>query len=74
MGLGGFISHVGSFNQQIGHQSYNLTDDLRAICWFASTAFNETGTATDDVRARLVSDGARRLKKMWRDSPVDNYR
>lgn len=46
-------SRVGSFEQQNGHQTYNMTDDLRALCPVASYRANEWTLMTDDLGAIL---------------------
>jgi hypothetical protein len=50
----GFTSHnsgVGSFEQQIGYQTYKMTDDLRAVLHEASLLYYPNPHITDDLGA-----------------------
>ena len=47
-------SRVGSFKQQIGHQTYKMTDDLRALCPQPSCQPYPQLIFTDDLGALLI--------------------
>jgi hypothetical protein len=47
VGLTAYDSGVGSFEQQNGHQTYKMTDDLRALCGRAGSIDPGKTSATD---------------------------
>jgi hypothetical protein len=74
VGLVAHNSRVGSFEQQNGHQTYNMTDDLRAVRSKASYWANVRPFLTDDLGAKLILPVVVRPNRLTDSLLVDNYR